>query len=73
MNPTKIGDPSIDQPSRDSDDETTLIHQDFLLDSTIKVQQFLDETKSQLFEFARFEMGEGIEGQQSLDSVETAG
>lgn len=73
MNPTKIGDPNIDQPNKNSDDETTLIHQDFLLDPDITVQQLLEETGTQILDFARFEMGEVVEGQQSLDAVETGG
>lgn len=73
MNPTKIGDPEVDQPSANSDDETILIHQDFLLDPELTVQQLLEETKTKIIDFARFEMGEIVEGQQSLDAVETGG
>ncbi|XP_014204136.1 elongation factor Ts, mitochondrial [Copidosoma floridanum] len=74
MNPTKIGDPEIDvEKSEDSDNEKILIHQDFLFDSTITVQELLEETNTQILDFARFEMGEVVEGQQSLDAVETGG
>ena len=73
MNPAKIGDPELDEASKNSDDEVTLIHQEFLLDPSITVKQLLDETKTQIIDFARFEMGEVVEGQQSLDAVETGG
>ncbi|CAB0035336.1 unnamed protein product [Trichogramma brassicae] len=73
MNPTKVGNPEVDEPAQSSDDEATLIHQEFILDPSIKVQQLLDETNTQILDFARFEMGESIEGQQDLDAVETAG
>ncbi|XP_008211425.1 elongation factor Ts, mitochondrial [Nasonia vitripennis] len=73
MNPTKIGDPEVDQPQKNSDEETALIHQEFLLDPSMTVQQLLAETKTQILDFARFEMGEVVEGQQSLDAVETGG
>lgn len=69
----KIGDPEVDQPNKDKDNETALIHQEFLLDNTFTIQQLLAETKTQIFDFARFEMGEIVEGQQSLDAVETGG
>ncbi|KAJ8670548.1 hypothetical protein QAD02_001807 [Eretmocerus hayati] len=73
MNPTKIGDPDVDEPNANSNNETTLIHQEFLLDASITVRELLTETNTQILDFARFEMGEMIEGQQKLDAVETGG
>ncbi|XP_015610522.1 elongation factor Ts, mitochondrial isoform X2 [Cephus cinctus] len=73
MNPLKIGDPQVDQPMANIDDETTLIYQEYLLDPTLNVQQVLIDAQAQVLDFARFEMGEIIDTSQSLDSVETCG
>lgn len=73
MKPLRIGNPEVDEPNQESEDETSLIHQEFLLDPSITVQQLLAETETQILDFIRFEMGETIEGQQNLDAVETAG
>lgn len=59
MNPTKIGSKD-DTPSTDKDEESTLIHQEFLLDSDVKMGQLLEENGLEILDFSRFECGEVI-------------
>lgn len=73
MNPLKIGQPGVDEPNTSLDDETTMIHQEFLLDPNITVHQALIDAQIEIVDFARFEMGETLEGSQNLDTVETCG
>ncbi|CAD6229447.1 GSCOCG00006598001-RA-CDS [Cotesia congregata] len=58
MNPSKIGHPDVDAPNKNSDDESTLIYQEYLLDPTIDVQQALLANQAEIIDFARFEVGE---------------
>ncbi|XP_011505574.1 PREDICTED: elongation factor Ts, mitochondrial [Ceratosolen solmsi marchali] len=73
MNPLKIGEPEIDQANPNPEDETTLIHQEYLLDHSLTVREYLEDTGTHILDFIRFEMGEIAEGQQNLDAVETGG
>ncbi|XP_076631341.1 elongation factor Ts, mitochondrial [Colletes latitarsis] len=73
MNPVKIGDPNIDEPNDDVDDESVMLYQEFLLDPNVSVQQFLQSEELEIMDFARFEMGENIERDETLDSLETCG
>ncbi|XP_078046017.1 elongation factor Ts, mitochondrial [Augochlora pura] len=76
MNPTKIGDPTIDEPSNDVEDETVMLYQNFLLDSSLSVQQLLQNKEAEIIDFVRFEVGGNIEletQKQPLDSLETCG
>jgi translation elongation factor EF-Ts len=73
MNPVKIGDSKQDQPNPDPENETALIHQEYLLNRSLTINDYLQETESQILDFTRFEIGEVIEGQQNLDAVETGG
>ncbi|XP_015126015.1 elongation factor Ts, mitochondrial [Diachasma alloeum] len=70
MNPTKIGQPGVDEPISNADDETTMIHQEFLLDPSLTVQQLLLGAHIEIVDFARFEMGEDPE--PSEETVDTA-
>ncbi|XP_076670013.1 elongation factor Ts, mitochondrial [Andrena cerasifolii] len=73
MNPIKIGDPKIDEPYNDTEDEPVMLYQDFLLDPSLSVQQLLENEQVEIVDFARFEMGENIERDQAMDAVETCG
>lgn len=73
MNPLKVGDNKKDQPNIDTDNETCLIYQEFLLDPSLSVQQVLLESKVEVLDFVRFEMGEELNGDKILDSVEVCG
>lgn len=71
MNPSRIGQPGVDEPSKNSDDETTMIHQEFLLDTSLSVQQVLLGAHAEIVDFARFEMGETAnEAEESVEEAE---
>lgn len=73
MSPTKIGNPDVDQPAPNADDENSMIYQEYLLDSSLTVQQVLMDSQAEILDFARFEMGETVELGQTLENVETCG
>ncbi|XP_031838555.1 elongation factor Ts, mitochondrial [Nomia melanderi] len=76
MNPIKIGDPNVDEPHVDIDEESCMLYQEFLFDSSVSVQQLLQSKNTEIVDFARFEMGEVVETEtpkQQLDSIETCG
>ncbi|XP_013133900.1 PREDICTED: elongation factor Ts, mitochondrial isoform X5 [Papilio polytes] len=75
--PTKIGDKELDKPSKNSDDETCLIYQEYLLDPSYTVDEVLQENKIEVIDYVRFSCGEvaeasmpGVE-KQPLDTVQT--
>lgn len=61
MNPTKIGNAEGDEPLSNTDEETIMIHQDYLLDPSLSVQQVLLGAHAEILDFARYEMGESTE------------
>ncbi|XP_076764219.1 elongation factor Ts, mitochondrial [Xylocopa sonorina] len=73
MNPVKVGDPRVDFPAENIDDELVMLYQEFLLDPSVSVQQLLQNEQVEILDFVRFEMGEIVEDRQTLDSVETCG
>ncbi|XP_076291866.1 elongation factor Ts, mitochondrial [Lasioglossum baleicum] len=76
MNPTKIGDPHVDEPHCDVEEESVMLYQEFLLDSAMSVQQLLQNKEAEIVDFSRFEVGEEVESEtqkQPLDSLETCG
>ena len=80
MNPLKIGEQGKDVPVENSDDEKCMIFQEYLLDPSQTVAQFLSDAGISVVEFARFECGEDLdigtspEQQRNLDvSVEVGG
>jgi elongation factor Ts len=74
MNPSKIGVAGEDVPASDSDEEKCMIYQEYLLDPSQTVAQFLADSSISLVDFTRFECGEEVEQQCSLDmAVEVGG
>nr|XP_023012075.1 elongation factor Ts, mitochondrial isoform X2 [Leptinotarsa decemlineata] len=72
MDPKKIGTPT-DEPAKNKDEESCLIHQEYLLDDSITVKDILEEHKLEIIDFKRFECGENMNaiGDQPLEYVET--
>ncbi|XP_034943364.1 elongation factor Ts, mitochondrial [Chelonus insularis] len=64
MNPSKIGHPN-DEVNENSDDESTLIFQEFLLDPSLNVQQALMAANAEVIDFCRFETGENLQHEDS--------
>lgn len=80
MNPSKIGVAGEDIPACNSDEEKCMIYQEYLLDPSQTVAQFLAESGVLLVDFVRFECGEQLdigtspEEQRNLDvAVEVVG
>lgn len=67
MNPTKVGETDVDEPAENSDDETVMIHQEFLLDPSMTVGQLIEEAGVRILDFWRYECGEQ---DQSKDAAE---
>lgn len=75
--PRKIGQKDKDEPAKNSDDETCLIYQEYLLEPSYTVEEVLEQNKVEVLDYVRFSCGEvidvtlaGVE-KQSLDSVQT--
>ncbi|XP_034826678.1 elongation factor Ts, mitochondrial isoform X2 [Maniola hyperantus] len=75
--PRKIGDKEKDKPAKNSDDETCLIFQEYLLDPSYTVDEVLQSNKVEVLDYVRFSCGEvpeaempGVE-KQPLDTVQT--
>lgn len=75
MDPQKIGNPSVDEPNDNVDDETCMIYQEFLLDSSLSVQELLQGAQAEVVDFARFEVGEELDEPtlESLENFQTCG
>lgn len=73
MDPQKIGNPRIDEPQNNVDEEQCMIYQEFLLDPSLSVQQLLAEAHAEIVDFARFEIGEELDEESTLKSVQTCG
>ncbi len=48
----------------DSEDETVLLNQDFLLDPEFTVREFLIQNSVEVIDFVRFECGENLQSSQ---------
>lgn len=75
--PRKIGQKEKDKPAKNSDDETCLIYQEYLLDPSYTVEEVLEQNKVEILDYVRFSCGEAEEAsmpgveKQPLDSVQT--
>ena len=58
MNPQSLGNP--DAEGEDKDVNTQLLHQEFLMDSDVSVNQWLVENGIQVKDFVRFQCGEEL-------------
>uniref|UniRef100_A0A182MH27 Elongation factor Ts, mitochondrial n=1 Tax=Anopheles culicifacies TaxID=139723 RepID=A0A182MH27_9DIPT len=58
MKPERIGEPGKDEPAAEKDDETCLIHQEYLVDPSYTVGEVLEANRLQIVDFQRFECGE---------------
>ncbi|XP_041972176.1 elongation factor Ts, mitochondrial isoform X2 [Aricia agestis] len=75
--PLKIGDKDKDKPASNTDDETCLIFQEYLLDPSYTVGEVMEQNKVEIVDFIRFSCGEVVEAnmpgveKQPLDTVQT--
>uniref|UniRef100_A0A8W7P742 Elongation factor Ts, mitochondrial n=1 Tax=Anopheles coluzzii TaxID=1518534 RepID=A0A8W7P742_ANOCL len=64
MKPERIGVPGKDEPSADKDDETCLIHQEYLVDPAYTVGEVLEANRLQIVDFQRFACGEKSQSEE---------
>lgn len=69
MKPQKVGNSEEDKPNEVKDEETCLIHQEFLLDPEVTIGEILQENNIKIIDFQRFECGEKV---ASLQEAATA-
>ena len=60
MNPSRIGS-VMEDPEGEQGSENAMMFQEFLLDSTMTVKEFLEQNRAQVVDFVRFECGEELE------------
>ena len=63
MNPTTLGNPNAKDEEKDS--STQLLHQEFVMDSDLTVNQFLIENGIEVKGFVRFQCGEELPSDDS--------
>lgn len=68
MNPQRIGEEGKDIPVANKDDETCLIHQEYLLDADRTVGEVLKENHITIVDYQRFECGE-VARNEELEQV----
>lgn len=73
MDPQKIGNPQVDEPHNNVDEEPCMIYQEFLLDPSLSVQQLLVETGIEIVDFARFEVGENFDEEPVIEHMNICG
>ncbi|EDW39778.1 GL15933 [Drosophila persimilis] len=67
LKPKKIGEYDKDKPVENKDDETCLIHQEYLLDADRTVGEILKEHETTVVDYHRYECGEATKG--NLDEI----
>lgn len=65
-NPLKIGNKDHDKPTKDSDDETCLIYQEYLFDTSTKVGALLEKHQIEVVDYQRFKCGENVESEENV-------
>lgn len=68
-NPLKVGNKEKDQPAKDADDETCLIYQEYLFDTTLKVGQLLEDHQIEVVDYQRYKCGENEESDENLNAA----
>lgn len=68
-NPLKIGNKEKDKPAKDVDDETCLIHQEYLFDTSIKVGELLEEKQIEIVDYQRYKCGDNEESEENLNAA----
>lgn len=68
-NPLKVGNKEHDKPVKDADDETCLIYQEYLFDTSIKVGQLLEERQIEIVDYQRYKCGENIDSEENVSAA----
>lgn len=68
-NPLKIGNKEHDKPTKDVDDETCLIHQEYLFDTSIKVGQLLEDRQIEIVDYQRYKCGDDVDSDENINAA----
>lgn len=69
LNPQKIGELGKDEPNTNKDEESCLIHQDYLIDEEKTVGEILAENETQIVDYQRYECGEPAHIEPELEEA----
>lgn len=67
--PLKLGNKEHDTPTKDPDDETCLIYQEYLFDTTRTVGELLEEQQIEIVDYQRYKCGENIESEENISAA----
>ncbi|XP_064646522.1 elongation factor Ts, mitochondrial-like isoform X2 [Lineus longissimus] len=68
MNPTSVGS-TEDEPSESKDNESKMIHQEYLLDPSLTVNEVLEQNCIKIDDFVRFECGDILESEKPKEEL----
>lgn len=68
-NPLKIGNKDHDKPTKDADDETCLIYQEYLFDTKTKVGELLEKHQIEVLDYQRFKCGEIVDSDENVNTA----
>lgn len=68
-NPLKIGNKENDKPAKDVDDETCLIYQEYLFDTSVKVGELLVDRQIEIVDYQRYKCGENVDSEENLNAA----
>lgn len=71
MSPRSVGELGVDEPNACKEDETCMVHQEYLLDPEVTVGQLLTDAGASVVTFKRFECGEPDELPESEEEKRT--
>lgn len=70
LNPKKIGEEGKDEPAENKDDETCLIHQEYLLDADKTVGEVLKDSNVKIVDYQRYECGEEARADADMEQAQ---
>lgn len=68
-NPSKVGNKEHDKPTKDIDDETCLIYQEYLFDTSIKVGELLDKHQIEIVDYQRYKCGDNVDSEENVTAA----
>lgn len=69
LSPVKIGNKEHDKPVADIDDETVLIHQEYLFDPSLRVGELLEEEQIEVVDFQKYKCGEAEPAEENVSAA----
>lgn len=69
LSPLKIGNQEQDKRAANADDETCLIHQEYLFDSSIRMSELLEQQQIEVVDFQKYKCGEAEPTEVNVSAV----